>query len=57
METVHKHLWVNYSISENHIRQLGIDPKKQWVEITLNELDDIANYLSMSIPELTGYTL
>ena len=52
MKTIYKELKENWKITKNEIKELGIDPEKDWEDIKLHELQFIADHLDVTISDL-----
>ena len=50
--TVWQHMKENWTIDKQTIVDLGIDVKKDWYQITLAELDEIASELDVQVSDL-----
>ena len=49
---IYEQLKEDWDISKKAIKELGIDPDKEWGDITLDELSVIAEYLDVTVSEM-----
>lgn len=52
METISEVLKADWKITDKALREMNINPKKEWSEITISELDKVADYLDVTVSEL-----
>lgn len=55
-ESIWQVLKNSWLIKKKDIKSYGIDPDKDWEEITLRELDLIADHLCVTTSELIDYS-
>lgn len=49
---IYENLKVDWNIKKKEIKDLGINPDKDWGEITYNELSDLAEHLEVLISDI-----
>lgn len=55
VETIWNHLKNDWQIKRRDIVDLGIDPNKEWEEITLRELSRLSSFLDVLVSDITKY--
>lgn len=50
--TIWQEMKENWQIKKSEIKEMGINPNKEWGEITLNELGWLADFLNIRVSDL-----
>jgi hypothetical protein len=53
--TVWQHMKENWIIKKFQIADLGINPNKQWDDITLSELSILSDFLDITVSDIVDY--